>query len=95
MLVGVYWTDVEDWYLEWLNGGLVWKGENFFSLLFRYDSIPIFVPCASQLLIGPRYEKTCLPGFRQSDIQNSLLSYRDKLEHLNLACRMSRHYTFR
>ena len=30
---------------------------------------------------GPRREKTCLRGFRKSDIQMSLLSYRDKLEH--------------
>ena len=26
---------------------------------------------------GPRREKTCLRGFRQSEIQTSLLSYRD------------------
>ena len=29
---------------------------------------------------GPRREKTCLRGFRQSEIQTSLLSYRDNLE---------------
>ena len=28
-------------------------------------------------LFGPRREKTCLRGFQQSDIQASLLSYRD------------------
>ena len=26
---------------------------------------------------GPRREKTCLRGFRQSEFKNSLLSYRD------------------
>ena len=30
-----------------------------------------------QGLIGPRRDKTCLRGFRQSEIQTSLLSYRD------------------
>ena len=29
------------------------------------------------LKFGPRHEKTCLRGFRQSEIQTSLLSYRD------------------
>ena len=37
-----------------------------------------FVRCTEcQVLIGPRREKTCLWGFRQSEFQNSLLSYRD------------------
>ena len=27
--------------------------------------------------LGPRRDKTCLRGFRQSEIQTSLLSYRD------------------
>ena len=26
---------------------------------------------------GPRHERTCLPGFRQSETQSSLLSYND------------------
>ena len=30
---------------------------------------------------GPRRDKTCLRGFRQRDIQTSLLSYRDLLEY--------------
>ena len=29
------------------------------------------------VIIGPRREKTCLRGVRQSDFQTSLLSYRD------------------
>ena len=29
------------------------------------------------VIFGPRREKTCLWGFRQSEIQTSLLSYRD------------------
>ena len=32
-------------------------------------------------LYGPRRNKICLRGFRQSEIQTSLLSYRDKLEN--------------
>ena len=32
-------------------------------------------------LFGPRREKTCIWGFRQSEFQNSLLSYRDALEN--------------
>ena len=35
--------------------------------------------------IGPRRNKTCLRGFRQSDIQTSLLSCRDQLENRNFA----------
>ena len=26
MLVGIYRTDVDNWYMEWYNGGIVWKG---------------------------------------------------------------------
>ena len=32
---------------------------------------------------GPRREKTCLRGFRHSEIQTSLPSYRDALENRN------------
>ena len=35
------------------------------------------------LLHGPRREKTCLRGFRHSEIQTSLPSYRDALENRN------------
>ena len=35
--------------------------------------------------IGPRRNKTCLRGFRQSDIQTNLLSRRDQLENWNFA----------
>ena len=34
-------------------------------------------------LYGPFCEKTCLRGFRQSEIQTSFLNYRDNLEDLN------------
>ena len=34
-------------------------------------------------MFGPRREKTCLRGFRQSEIQTSLPSYRDALENRN------------
>ena len=40
----------------------------------------------SEKLIGPRREKTCLRGFRQSEIQTSHLSYRDNLENWNFTC---------
>ena len=36
--------------------------------------------------IGRRREKTCLRGFRLSEFQTSLLSYRDKLVNWNFAC---------
>ena len=36
-----------------------------------------------QKINGPRREKTCLRGFRQSEIQTSLPSYRDALENRN------------
>ena len=36
-----------------------------------------FDKVSDPFLCGPRREKTCLRGFRQSEIQTSLLSYRD------------------
>ena len=38
-----------------------------------------------QRLYGPGPDKTCLSCFQQSEIQTSLLSYRDYLENRNLA----------
>ena len=43
---------------------------------------------------GSRRDKTCLRGFRKSEIQTSLLSYRDKLEYQNFACSMFRDVIF-
>ena len=37
----------------------------------------------ADLTYGPRREKTCLRGFRHSEIQTSLPSYRDALENRN------------
>ena len=28
VLVGIYKTDVEDWYIEYYNGGIMWKGNS-------------------------------------------------------------------
>ena len=50
------------------------------NLKFSPFSWQIFCMLHSSL-IGPRREKTCLRGFRQSEIQTSLLSYRDNLEN--------------
>ena len=36
------------------------------------------------VLIEPRHEKTCLQGSRSGKTQTGLLSYRDKLESLNI-----------
>ena len=44
------------------------------------------------LVFAPRHEKTCLRGFRQSEIQTSFLGYRDQIE--NCTCRKSRYDTF-
>ena len=41
---------------------------------------------STEVINGPRRDKTCLWGFRQSGIQTSLLSYRDLLENRNFAC---------
>ena len=38
---------------------------------------PSFLPHPLPETYGPRHEKTCLQGFRQSEVQTSLLSYRD------------------
>ena len=45
----------------------------------HFFNIPSNVHCT--ISSGPRRDKTSRWGFRQSDIQISLLSYRDKLEH--------------
>ena len=47
-----------------------------------------------QCTYGPCREKTCLWGFRQSQIQTSLLSYRDELENGNLTCSKFTYGTF-
>ena len=44
--------------------------------------------------IGPQCDKTCLQGFRLSEIQASLLSYRHYVENGNLACSKLRYDTF-
>ena len=46
-------------------------------------------------LNGPRREKTCLRGVRQSEFQTSLFSYRDKLENRNFDRSKSRYDTSR
>ena len=45
-------------------------------------------------LSGPRREKTCLRGFRQSKIQTSLPSYIDNLENLNFTSSKFTYETF-
>ena len=39
-----------------------------------------------ELIYGPRREKSCLWGIRQSEFQTGLLSYRDYLENRNFTC---------
>ena len=55
-----------------------------FSLLLCSKYFPVVAFVVSNAAIkqiqninGPRRDKTCLQGFRQSEIQISLLSYRD------------------
>ena len=43
---------------------------------------------------GPRREKICGRGLRQSETQASLYSYRDKLENRNFACSKLRYGAF-
>ena len=43
---------------------------------------------------GPRRDKTCLQGFRQSETKTGLLSYRDYIENRNFACSKLRYVTF-
>ena len=49
---------------------------------FRWwaDSAPLLYTYR-ELIYGPRGEKTCLRGVRQSEFQISLLNYRDLLEN--------------
>ena len=46
---------------------------NVFSLCFFSG----FISRGVIIIIGPRRDKTFLRGFRQSEIQTSLISYRD------------------
>ena len=46
------------------------------------------------LIIWPCHEETCLRDFQQSQVQTSLLSYRDYLENRNFARKKSRYDTF-
>ena len=50
--------------------------------------------CLINRLFGPRREKTCLRGFRQSEFQTSLLRYRDYLENWNFTCAKFTYDTF-
>ena len=45
-------------------------------------------------LNGHRHNKTCFRGFRQSETQTSLLSYRNLLENWNFACYKFRYDIF-
>ena len=56
--------------------------------LFRYDTLQ------SEAAIGPRREKTCLRGFRQSEYLTSLLGYSEMLENGKFACSSFRYDTF-
>ena len=56
--------------------------------LFRYDTLK------SEAAIGPRREKTCLRGFRQSEFLTSLLGYSEMLENGKFACSSFRYDTF-
>ena len=44
--------------------------------------------------VGPRREKTCLWGLRQSETKTSLHSYRDQLENRNFVCIKLRYGAF-
>ena len=48
----------------------------------------------SHSIYGQQRDKTCLQGFRQSETQTSLHSYRDQLKNLNFACIKLRYDTF-
>ena len=49
---------------------------NVFSLRYLLDGLEINDTLQTLFVSGPRREKTCLQGFRQSEIQTSLLSCR-------------------
>ena len=49
------------------------ENEAYYSKLRSAFWYVYFIPCR----IGPRHDKTCLRGFRQSETQTNLLSYRD------------------
>ena len=68
------------------NSVCMWVGGGTF-LLFCYLFLEMIVN-------GPRREKTCLPGFRKSVFQTSLLSYRDQLENRNFTCNKITYDTF-
>ena len=42
-MVGIYWTDVEEWFLEWFNGGIIWQSKKKQEISLRniFDCISI------------------------------------------------------
>ena len=54
VLVGIYYTEVEDWFFEWYNGGLRWEGyiaftslliiETFITQILRMSAILFYKP---------------------------------------------------
>ena len=61
-----------------------------FLLLKTYN-----LGCICEVLVDlQQREKTCLRGFRQSEIQTNLLLFRDQLENCNFARSKCRYDTF-
>ena len=58
------------------------------------DQVPKDKPGGNIYSEWLHYNKTCHRGFRQSEFQTSLLSYRDQLENLNFARSKFRYDTF-
>ena len=61
--------------LRYFNGVFVERQDSFMVIAQMKGDQPLLLKI--QCTYGPRCEKTCLPGLRQSQIQTSLLSYRD------------------
>ena len=73
-----------------LTSGMEW---NQILELNQMDKL-VFVCFFGSWIYGPCREKPCLRGFRQSEIQTSLLSYRDYLENWNFTCSKFTYETF-
>ena len=78
-------------------GWIAWRTYYCQILLLSWRALgtPFCHALVSHVLsYGPRREKTCLRGFRQSEFQTSLLSYRDKPENYNFTCSKYTYNTF-
>ena len=83
-------------YIPTLSPCLLGPGYIFWAFKYQFPAITWLILYVNHKgIYGPRREKTCLLGFREKDIQTSLVSYRDLQEKWNFGCSKSWYYPFK